>query len=312
MQLRIYNPDAKSPTQNTLTALFEKEILPRRPFWDPRTLAEYNSTIHLWEEITGDPPVSQIDDRLITQFAAGLAARKGKAGRGLSRNTIRKHLRHLRAMLRLLGPRATRGIGLLAELPVIEWPRPAMRPITTFTMNELRALRDAASDFQTPLTAPIPSDRWWIAMVTVLYNTSWRIGTALQLRWEWIQGNLAVIPAEAHKRGDAGRRYYLNTHARQALNSIHRKDSNGLVFPWNGAILSLQRWRRRIARKCGIPDDELHGFHCIRRTALSEIAKLNPLVARIMAGHAIHDVLAEHYISDDVIASTLEQLPQPW
>jgi len=95
-----------------------------------------------------------------------------------------------------------------------------------------------------------------------------------------------------------------------ALDPIRR--NSGRIFPWNGAMLSLQRWRRRIAAKAGIPVDDRFGFHCLRRTSLSAIAMINPLVARMVAGHAIHDVLAEHYISDDVIRATLEQLPQPW
>ena len=143
-----------------------------------------------------------------------------------------------------------------------------------------------------------------------MYNTAWRIGTALQVRWEWIDGNWITVPPEATKPKEIGRRYYLNQAVMAALDPI-RRDS-GRIFPWNGAMLSLQRWRRRIAAKVGVPVDERFGFHCLRRTALSAIAAINPLVARIMAGHAIRDVLAEHYISDDVIRATLEQLPQPW
>jgi len=310
--LRVFWPDGNGRGQQpTLSEAFEREILPRRPFWDARTVAEYTSTLNLWAKITGDPPLSEIDDRFISRFSAELLRRPGKrAGAMLSRNTVRKHLRHLKAMLRQLGPRATRGIGLLSEIPVIEAPRPAQRPVTTFSWDQLRGLLDGAKYFQTTLTHPIASADWWRTLVVVIYNTSWRIGTALKLRWEWLDGPWVNVPAEAVKRRETGRRYYLNATTGQALATI-RRDS-GPIFPWAGAMISLQRWRRRIAAKVGLPTSDLYGFHCLRRTALSAIAVINPLVARIVAGHAIHDVLADHYISDQVIADTLERLPQPW
>lgn len=309
--LRVFWPDGNGRGQQpTLSEAFEQEILPRRPFWDARTVAEYRSTLNLWAKITGDPPLSEIDDRLISRFSAELLRRPGKrAGAMLSRNTVRKHLRHLKAMLRQLGPRATRGIGLLSEIPVIEAPRPAQRPVTTFSRAQLRSLVEGASFFQTPLTHPIPSGVWWRALIVVLYNTAWRIGTALSVRWEWVDGDWINVPPEAMKRREMGRRFYLNSAARRALGTI-RQDS-GPIFPWAGAMLSLQRWRRRIAARVGLPTNELYGFHCLRRTTLSAIAAINPIVARIVAGHAIHDVLADHYTSDQVIVDTLERLPQP-
>ncbi|GIX02463.1 MAG: hypothetical protein KatS3mg112_1400 [Thermogutta sp.] len=307
--LRIYNPDHQ--TIYTLGELFETEIVPRRPFWDPRTLAEYASTIHLWTQITGDPPITEIDEKLIASFSATLLRRPGKhAQTTLSRNTVRKHLQHLKAVLRLLSPKSTRGIGLLKEIPIIEAPRPARRPVTVFSLTQVRSLANGGEYFRTDLTRPLPSPAWWKALIRIVYNTAWRIGTALQVRWEWIDGNWITVPPEATKPKEIGRRYYLNQAVMAALDPI-RRDS-GRIFPWNGAMLSLQRWRRRIAAKVGVPVDERFGFHCLRRTALSALATLNPLVARIMAMHAIHDVLAEHYISDDVIRATLEQLPQPW
>lgn len=130
------------------------------------------------------------------------------------------------------------------------------------------------------------------------------------MRWEWLDGEWINVPPEAMKRREMGRRYYLNSPARRALDGI--RQAAGPIFPWSGAMVSLQRWRRRIATRVGLPTNELYGFHCLRRTALSAIAAINPLVARIVAGHAIHDILADHYISDQVITDTLEPLPQPW
>lgn len=310
--LKVFWPDDASSASSTLTLgyLFEKEILPRRPFWDPRTRAEYVSTVHLWCQITGDPPVRQIDEKTIAGFCTKLMTRRGKNGQQLSKNTVRKHLRHLKAMLRILGPRTVRGIGLLRELPLIEMPRPIHRIVTTFTPQEMRSLASASEYFQTTLTHPVPARDWWHSLIVILFNTAWRIGTALSVRWEWINDSWIDVPAEAMKRRDCARRFYLNTASRKALDKI--RCETGPIFPWHGTVTTLQRWRRRLQRKIGLPEDALHGFHCLRRTALSTIALINPLVAKIVAGHAVQDVLATHYISETVIQTTLEQLVQPW
>jgi hypothetical protein len=50
----------------------------------------------------------------------------------------------------------------------------------------------------------------------------------------------------------------------------------------------------------------------LRRLLRTIIARLNPLVARAVAGHAQGDVLLDHYFADDVIVATLETLPQPF
>jgi integrase len=309
--LKIFWPEgSRSPRPLSLSEAFEREILPRRPFWDSKTLAEYFSTLNLWAQITRDPPITEIHEKVIAYFAAELLRRPGRRpGTTLSRNTVRKHLRHLKAILRVLGPKARGGIGLLREIPIIESPRAAQRPVTTFSRDQVRSLLEGAFFFQTPLTHPIASCAWWRALIIVLYNTAWRIGTALSVRWEWVDGDWINVPPEAMKRGDIGRRYYLNSPARRALGTIRQK--TGPIFPWAGAVMTLQRWRRRIAERTGLPTSELYGFHCVRRTALSAIAAINPLVARIVAGHAMHDVLADHYISDQVIVDTLERLPQP-
>lgn len=125
--LKVFWPDGpRQPQPLTLMEAFQKEILPRKSFWDGRTIAEYSCTLNLWAGLTGDPPLHTIDEKLIARFSAELLRRPGKrAGETLSRNTIRKHLRHLKALLRLLGPRTMRGIGLLHEIPLIESPRPA-------------------------------------------------------------------------------------------------------------------------------------------------------------------------------------------
>lgn len=286
----------------TLTKCFD-EIERDKLFWDSKTAREYRITIRLWAEITGDPPIDALTADHITAFTRGLMARPGR-GAPISPNTIRKHLRQLRAIINA------------ADFPGVRMPKLQLPPARktareVWTSEAIQRIAEARPTIAPELTRPVPPRQWWRSLVVILYNTAWRIGTALAARWDWIDGNWITVPAEAIKGRRAARRWYLNRHAIAALASI-KQDEDPRIFPWSGCVLTLQRNRRRMLRQIGLPDGPRCGFHRLRRSSLSAIAKINPLVAAITAGHASGDVLAQHYLSDEVIAEVLEKLPQPF
>lgn len=315
--LRVIWPDDWSPSSHrplTLAMVFREQLLSRKQNeWDRRTIAEYNSTISLWEDITGDPPLGKIGDETLRAFADALARRCGRTG-PLSPNTVRKHLRQLRAILRELGPRQNgKGMELIESIPWCPMPKPRRQPPVAWVPEDIRRLAEAGAHFfPGSATDPIPGPQWWRALLRILYNTAMRIGTALSLRWDWLDPDGWLnVPAESLKGKRIGRRFYLNAAVREELARLPRS-TTGLILPWNADILTLQRWRKRLQKVAGLPTDFKHGFHAIRRAALSAVARINPLVARIVAGHSQGDVLLEYYISADVVAATLEKLPQPF
>lgn len=316
-QLRVFWPDDTCANQSELSLckVFRDRILAEKTFlWDARTVREYQCTLNLWDDITGDPPLEMISETILRDFTTALTRRTGRNGQPISANTIRKHLRHLRALFRELGPRRNgKGLGLMADIPYVQMPRAVRQAPVIWTPPQLKQLAEAAKHFHPgPVTGPIPPADWWLVLLRILWNSAVRIGTALALRWEWLQPDgWIAVPPEALKGKHTGRRFYLNTATREHLLRI-QKTNDGPLLPWSATMMTLQRWRRRLQRLAGLPADEKHGFHAIRRSALSAIARLNPLVARAIAGHAQGDVLLEHYFADDVIVATLESLPQPF
>lgn len=303
-RLRIFRPDND---KETLATAFWERLAHK---WDARTTAEYASTAKLWAQTTGDPPLDAITDETVGFFAEKLADRQGRRG-NLSPNTIRKHLRQLRAILNELGPKRNgRGLGLIQQIPYCPLPKPRRQPPVAWTPQQIAQLANAADFFQAD-TAPIPPAQFWKTLIRLIYNTAMRIGTALALQWDWIDDTgWIAIPAEAMKGKAVGRRFYLNSATRRDLDALPRDDPH--IFPWKHSTMTLQRCRRHVQKCAGLPEDDRHGFHAIRRASLSAIATLNPLIARIVAGHSQGDVLLEYYISPDVIAATLEQLKQPF
>ena len=312
-RLRLFFPDDEMPGP-TLSDLFDEILLSKQGDWDRRTEAEYRATLRVWSQIMGPIPVSEITEDAIAQFTRGLADRPGRRGT-MATNTIRKHLRQLRCLLHEIGPRRNgRGLGYLAEIPYIRMPAATRRPVVAFTMKQLTALSAAGSLFAPPpgTTGLIPPAQWWKTLLIILWNTAWRIKTAISLQWEWIgEDGRVAVPANCLKGKRIGRRFYLNQAVRNAINALPG-EHRGPVLPWRATSVTLDRWRRRLQRKAGIPTGLEYGFHAIRRASLSAIAMVNPLCARIVAGHAAGDVLLEHYLSDAVVAETLERLPQPF
>lgn len=313
--LRLVYPDDDSTGAGpTIAQLFEQILISKRTEWDPRTIAEYQATVNIWTDLMHDLPVCEITEGIIVTFSQRLAARPGRRG-ALSPNTVRKHLRHLRCLLHELGPRRNgRGLGYLAEIPYIRMPAATRRPVVAFTMKQLTALSAAGILFAPPpgTTGLIQPAQWWKTLLIILWNTAWRIKTAISLQWEWIgEDGWVAVPANCLKGKRIGRRFYLNQAVRNAINALPG-EHRGPVLPWRATSVTLDRWRRRLQRKAGIPTGLEYGFHAIRRASLSAIAMINPLCARIVAGHTAGDVLLEHYLSDGVIAETLERLPQPF
>lgn len=204
----------------TLSDLFGEILQVKQADWDARTVAEYRATLNVWTALMDPVAVSDISEDTIAIFSQRVAARPGRRG-PLSRNTIRKHLRHLRCLLRELGPRRNgRGLGYLAEAPYIKMPAPIRRPIVAFTTKQLSALI-AAADYFVPgdgATGDVPPAQWWRTLLIVLWNTAWRISTALNLRWDWLsEDGWTAVPAAYLKGKRVGRRFYLNQPARRAV-----------------------------------------------------------------------------------------------
>jgi integrase len=197
----------------------------------PRHFEEMETSVGYWIRFTLDPPINQIIQLAsIKQFVEGLKTLRGRSGKPIAANTIRKHVVHVQSVLDRAGPpsRKRPGAGLMERVPFI--PRPSLvinRNIKRFTLAEIGMLLDVTGKVaRSPRGLPGVKPRvWWECLGVVGYNIGLPIGALIALEWAWLDqdelGWWFRIPpaADGVKKSRAGRDYYLN---RWALAAVER------------------------------------------------------------------------------------------
>lgn len=117
---------------------------------------------------------------------------------------------------------------------------------------------------------------------------------------------VALLPPDATKTGQP-LLLYANAECRCALQSL-RDYGDEHVLPWRASPHSLHCARQRVWNRV-LPVNRRWGFHAIRRTTLNWAAGVNPLIARLIAGHSCGDTLRDHYVDPRSIADLLDCLP---
>ncbi|MGE0605505.1 MAG: tyrosine-type recombinase/integrase [Pirellulales bacterium] len=300
---------------------------------DDKTVTALRESLDKWISLTGDPPLSSIDRELLLEFLRRLALCRGKKkGSLLSAATIAKHKRQLQPLFDYCGPRDRKhdnALSILKKAPYFPRPKRARKQTKVlkaktkppFTLIEIANMLDAADAATLPvLDAPggslIQPGEFWRALMIVLYNTGLRIGSALALRWEWINGGWVSIPGE-HYKGGAATDLPFNAYAWEAIQNI--RTARETVFPLRGNGVfkgmgrrHLDRQLDRIKRAAGLPADDGRYFHAFRRaTALQLTLGSGIDAARFALGHAAADVTKDHYVGGKPAEEYLARLPQP-
>jgi integrase len=253
----------------------------------------------------------------------------------LSPNTVRKHGRHLRFLFRLAGPRvrcedSATVEGLFGRYrrriagrlvigehrlpPRIKLPKPRHKaPEDYFEIDEIERWIAAAQSAAVPQIPGVPPALWWQALIIYAYNTGLRIGTLLAVKFAWHrrdrEGRLWVeIPPGIDKGGDA-ERVYVNRAAEEVMEMIRTERAN--VFPWPHCRRHLDTIRLELLARAGIPEHRRWGFHGLRKSSAGQIAETRMDVAQMQLGHAGIEMTRRHYVSQNVVAATMEQMPQP-
>lgn len=294
---------------------------------DPQTRRAYRESIEHWADIQTkaddgtpqpEPKLKEVKPLLLARFVAGLAQLPGKRiGTKMAKATIAKHVRHLQPVLDCAGPESKdnrAGIGALSKTPYFQRVKiPKQPPRPEFSLVELGWLLDACSAARRPRVHGLLPRVWWQALIIVIYNTGLRIGSALELRYEWIRldganGGWAAIAPDAIKR-EHGRDVPLNSYVLEALSLI--RTSRELVFPWDCGRRHLDEVFQAIKRAAGLVPDDGRMFHAIRRLTSSQLAKQGPGVAQFVLGHQGLSTTQAHYINGQTAVHFTEQLTQP-
>lgn len=304
--------------EHTLSQFFARYFLPTcLAQRDPETLRAYKESVAHWAALTGDPPLGRISPKTLSQFIAGLAELPGKkAGSKMAKATIAKHVRHVQPILDCAGPENKdnrAGVGALEKTPYFQRVKvPKQPPRPEFSLEELGQLLDACSIAARPKIAHLTATAWWQALIVVIYNTGLRIGSCLDLRYDWIRtdgatGWAAIVP-EAIKH-EQGRDVPLNSAAVSAMQTI--RTSRDLVFPWDCRRRHLDDVFQSIKKAAGLPPADGRMFHAIRRLTSSQLAKQGPGVAQFVLGHAGLSTTKAHYINGATAVHFTQQLQQP-
>ena len=292
----------------------------------PTTVNEYRTAIGRWAEITGDPPLSQIDARLAAKFVAADARKPGRRGERISPNTIRKHCVELQMILKLAGPRS-RDCRLAATEDGLfgfdQYRRPRSAPwfnpppvrdklpTDCFTLDEIRAWLAACEHATRPAGLGFAPGLWWQCLVRFLYNSGLRIGSALDLRRAWVHQkdgiSWAEIPSDSYKQG----RPHLIYLAESALAALSALPTSDLVFPWPHTHVHLQHCRISLLKHAGLPPDRLFGFHGLRKALASQLWQHNRQAAALQLGHADGKVTEQSYAAPWVLGQSLGALIGP-
>lgn len=264
----------------------------------------------------GDPLLSELDAaESIRTFETWLEAHVAES------NTRRTHLVNLLFLLRRAGPKKGRGEYaelLLEEPPEIELPDLIVRDVVDqFTLKELGYFLDACEVATwRKKSLPLPAPVFVRNLVLFDYNVGLRLGTLLAARHDWRRedehGSWLAIPPAAMKGHRRGLVVYLNRHAVQIADRMRSLGSE-LMFPYPCGEGHLERLRREILSASRIPpprQDEL-GFHSLRKACGTQLARFNPLAAKLQLGHA-GGVTENHYINRaTILPEPCEALPQP-
>lgn len=177
--------------------------------------------------------------------------------------------------------------GLVATWPAVRKYREYKREPTAWTKEQLAALFEAASR-QKGKVGSVPAHLWWLALLSLLWDTGLRIGAVLKIEWgqvDFQRGYLLVL-AEQQKDGE-DQWFRLHEHTLQLLTLM--KEESGRVFIWHRAKNLMWREYGRLLKRAGLPNTRRDKFHRIRRSVASHFEAAGGNATELL-GHSCRQV----------------------
>ena len=102
-------------------------------------------------------------------------------------------------------------------------------------------------------------------------DTGERIGALIECRWDWLEGDWLIIPAEVRKGKHRDRHYLLGSGTILRLHELRKQANSDRMFLW--PYCSMYLWRKfgDILEAAGLPSGRRDKFHRLRRTCASVI-----------------------------------------
>ena len=272
---------------------------------DPATERSYRESVAWWSRLTGDPPLSSIDQFTVAAFLGGLRTatfrRSPLATRGkeypLSRQTQAKHAGQVRAVLKRTGPAydaESATADLLDRLPKIAARRPKSTARPAFSLEAARAIVGARWLIYGPRLPGILSGDWWLAYLSLKFFAGLRDGTVLQLTHRMVvqrgEDDWLDIPGKIVKTEQPLKRL-LHPAAAAAIRAV--RGSRGVddtIVPWPHDRRHLRARHERLQLLAGIVSEQWLSPHAWRRTHAQEMTALGSQAALRLAQWSLdHD-----------------------
>jgi integrase len=243
-----------------LTDFFTDYYIPRRLRGkSERSTILYKLCIKRFTETIGKP--AKVADLTEDNLLKHLARRSLVAPA-----TRNKELAELTAMWRLASQR-----GFLKTWPDVQpEPEPERAPIA-WLASEMAQLF-AAIKKKRGYIAGVPESLWWEALVRLTLDTGERISAVRVAKWDWIQGEWALVPAEARKGKTRDRRYRLGDVTHDILRQLRLIcGDEAQIFPWPYSQSYLWNKYNDLLQEAKLPETRKHKFHALRKTSASVV-----------------------------------------
>lgn len=294
------------------------------------TVGLYEDALGYWERITGDPPISQIDEYTVALFQNGLRIatyRRGLAGQEypLGAQSQHKHLRNIRAVLHRTGPTIDpnrKGKGLIAEAPHIRLPAVPVKRKPCFSLKQAMALLSNAHLMTQPAQQKtgITPLNWWRGRLGLHFYTGLRSGTIRRLTWAVIEeddeGNYWFnLPSHLVTKTQKETRIIVHPLLYGHLFACRRTSSPAEpLSPQPHCDRWIQSLHDRLQNLAGVPEAKWLSPHAWRRMHGDQLAQIGlrdvQELCRSALDHADVSTTTSHYV--DVLNKFRLKLPPLW
>lgn len=269
------------------------------------TVTAYDSSMNVFERLVRPQKLADCTTARITAFATEL--RKGR-----SPATVKRHLGHMRAVLRW-----AHNQGMLPKLPRFEMPKVPKgmkgRPITLEEFERMLMAIPKGLDLRPTVGPQQDHVGAWKFYLRGLWASGLRLDESLRLRWDDAPGALVVdltgrrpmlrIPAEAEK-GNRNRLLPITPEFAALLESVPRGQRRGRVFrPMKGGLLThrshVGRYISAIGKAANVAtgDGKHATAHDLRRAfGFRWSRKVMPTVLRELMRHESIETTMTFYV----------------
>jgi integrase len=277
------------PAESLLADVCEKRyFLLNTKIRNEHTRTQYRIALRNLSDALGAPP--KLEDLCDDSVALMM---RGLLDKGLATPTINGRRDCIHSLWTWLAKRGH--VAVWPTTPALDEPQRTPR---AWSEKQLRALFNAAA-LERGTKRGIPKWQWWTLLLSLLWDTSERIGAILECRWEHVDfdSRWLHVPAECRKGRKKDMAYLLSPETVAELRMMRRRSPEFLLPPiYNYAYL----WQayERLLKTAGLPVDRKSKFHRIRRSVASHFEAAGGDAQRMM-GHSSR-AITEGYIDPSI------------